>query len=286
MRCSLKYKNNNNIAIVSIIFIIALICLSHYYLNYYRQWSLIENFESREENIKAFYINLEKNSKRKNDFVTSYYNSDLNVIPLTRFPAILGRNVDVNLWLKADAIQELLITELTGERTHHYQLTYGGVGCFLSHYTLAKQLLEDNSAKYYLIFEDDISFVKNTINPINYYLSNAPDDWDILYFANTRRINYTTHGQFYKPTGFWGTQSYIINKKGAKKLIEEVQREKIDGQIDAYLSRMIQQHKINIYITDRNLTYNTDHSNSSDIQYRLQRSLSNINPFNYKGYLV
>ena len=160
------------------------------------------------------------------------------------------------------------------------------MGCFLSHYTLAKQLLNDSNAKYYLIFEDDITFYKNTLKPINYYLSNAPEDWDIIHFTNLRKVNYSIQEQFHKPKGFWGMQAYIINKKGAKKLVDEVQREKIDGQIDAYLSRMVQQNKINIYITDRRLIYHNAHSNKSDIQYRLKRHSSNVNPYNYKGYLV
>ena len=246
MKCN---KKNNKIFIVFVIILILLICLVHYYFNYYKQWLIIENFESSEKKIKAFYINLDKNTTRRNDFLESYYNSDMNEVMLTRFPAILGKTVDVNVWLKPEAIIELNEIEKTLQRSHHYQLTYGGVGCFLSHYTLAKQLLNDSRSKYYIIFEDDISFQKNTLKPINYYLSIAPENWDIIQFGNTRKINCMTYGQFYKPTGFWGHFSYIINKKGAQKLVDEVEREKIDGQIDAYLSRMIQQNKINVYIS-------------------------------------
>lgn len=283
MKCN---KKNKKIFIVFVIVIILIIGVAHYYFNYYKPWSIIENFESREENIKAFYINLEKNTKRKNDLLKSYHNSDINELGLTRFPAILGKTVDVNLWLRPEAIEELEETEKTHGRTHHYQLTYGGVGCFLSHYTLAKQLLNDSEAKYYIIFEDDISFQKNMIKPINYYLSNAPEDWDIIHFTNLRKVNYTIHDQFYKPNGFWGMQAYIINKKGAKKLVDEVQREKIDGQIDAYLSRMGQQNKINIYITDNRLINHNSHSMISDIQYKLKSNSTNVNPYNYKGYFV
>ena len=227
MKSFIKNKNNNFInnnfintkVIFTCVILILLICLVHYYFNYYKPWLIIENFESREENIKAFYINLEKNTRRKDDLLQSYHNSDINELGLTRFPAILGKTVDVNLWLRPEAIEELEETEKTHGRTHHYQLTYGGVGCFLSHYTLAKQLLNDSEAKYYLIFEDDISFQKNMIKPINYYLSNAPEDWDIIHFTNLRKVNYTTHDQFYKPNGFWGMQAYIINKKGIITMI-------------------------------------------------------------------
>ena len=282
------FKNNKNSKIiVSTFILILLIGLSYYYLNYYKHWLIIENFESSEENMKAFYINLDKNTERKKDFLSSYYNSDINQLGLARFPAILGKMVDLKTWLKPETIEILNETEKTRSRTHHYQLTQGAVGCFLSHYTLAKQLLNDSGAKYYIIFEDDIVVQKNTLKPMNYYLSHAPEDWDIILFSALRKVNYSTHGEFYKPKGFWGTQSYVINKKGAKKLVDEVHREKIDGQIDAYLSRMVQQNKINIYITDRSLIRHNVHSRMTDIQYRVKRdSSTNVNPFNFKGYFV
>jgi len=253
---------------------------------YYYNHKNIENFVIRDEKCKAYYINLDKNKKRNADFLSSYERSDMKSVALTRFPAIYGKTVDFKLWLKPDVINEMNTIEQTRERTHHYQLTHGGVGCFLSHYTLAKQLLEDPAINYYVIFEDDIGFYPNSFKMIDDYLLAAPKDWDIILFSNLRKIRYSTQGQFSKPDGFWGMQSYIINKKGAQKLVEEVQQEKIDGQIDAYLSRMIQQNKINIYITNRNLIYLNQNSNMSDIQSKLRRSASHVNPFDYKGYIV
>lgn len=262
---------------------ILLICS---YKLYYYNATTIENFVLRDEKFKAYYINLDKNKKRNADFLSSYEKSDMQSVALTRFPAIIGKTVDFDLWLKPEAIDEMNKIEKTRERTHHYQLTHGGVGCFLSHYTLAKQLLEDPTTNYYIIFEDDIGFHRNSFKMIDDYLLTAPEFWDIILFSNLRKIRYSAKGEFLKPDGFWGMQSYIINKKGAQKLVEEVQREKIDGQIDAYLSRMIQQNKINIYITNRNLIYLNQNSNMSDIQSKLRRSASHVNPFDYKGYIV
>ena len=287
---------NNKIIVYSVIVLILLLSSIHIYRNYYNYrnyyyhyknyYLRIENFETRDENIKVFYINLDKNKKRNYDFIGSYYASDIKELELKRFPAIVGTSVDIKQWLTSEALDELKETELTKERTHHYQLTYGGVGCFLSHYTLAKQLLNDSDTEYYIICEDDIGFYKKTIESINYYLSKAPEDWDMVHFTTLRKINYTTNGVFCKPNGFWGMECYIINKKGSQKLIDEVQKEKIDAQIDAYLSRMIQQNKINIYITNTKLIEKSPNSNITDIQYKLQRSLSKVNPYNYKGYIV
>jgi len=238
------------------------------------------------KNTKVFYINLDKNVKRKNELIQSYNNSDLQIMPLNRFPAILGKTVDLDKWLTPDALKQVIETERTKIRSHHYQLTAGAVGCFLSHYTLAKQLLADKEADYYLIFEDDISFNENILSEIKRYLSIAPRDWDIIQLSTLRNINYNVVGEFYQPSGFWGMQSYFLNKKGAKKLIDEVEKYKIDGQIDAYLSRMIQRNKINVYITQKRLFFGNLNGMESDIQCKLIKNSPSDNPFNYKGYIV
>ena len=177
-------------------------------------------------------------------------------------------------------------TEKTKRRTHHYQLTKGAVGCFLSHYTLVKQLLDDNSADYYLILEDDIMVNEKILSTIKRYLSIVPTDWDILQLSTLRCVKYNVVGEFVEPSGFWGMQSYIINKRGAKKLVNEVNNHKIDGQIDAYLSRMKQQNKIKIYITKKRLFFTNENGIKSDIQCKVVKEDPNENPFNYKGYIV
>ena len=239
------------------------------------------------EKTKLFYINLDKNDIRKDQLLNSYNDTDMKNILLTRFPAILGKKVELKKWLTPDALIQIKETEETNTRTHHYQLTRGAVGCFLSHYTLCKQLTEDPDADYYLIFEDDIIFNRNLSRNLNNYLSLAPSDWDIIQlYTHRKTAEFKTVGQFYKPQGFWGTQGYIINKKGAQKLVNEVVKNKIDGQIDAYLSRMIQQDKINLYITKQRLVGLNLNIRDTDIQCKIARKNINDNPFNYKGYLV
>ena len=238
------------------------------------------------EKTKVFYINLDKNVKRNDELIQSYNASDLKVMHLNRFNAILGKTVDLDKWLTPDALLQVNKTEKTKRRTHHYQLTKGAVGCFLSHYTLAKQLLDDNSADYYLILEDDIMVNEKILSTIKRYLSIVPTDWDILQLSTLRCVKYNVVGEFVEPSGFWGMQSYIINKRGAKKLVNEVNNHKIDGQIDAYLSRMQQQNKIKIYITKKRLFFTNENGIKSDIQCKVVKEDPNENPFNYKGYLV
>lgn len=76
---------------------------------------------------------------------------------------------------------------------------------------------------------------------------------------------------------------YILNKNGAKKFVDEVDKTKIDGQVDCYLSRMIQQQKMNIYSTKTHFVS----SNSIDTNIQtLLKPQQNIDPYDYKGYRV
>jgi len=292
----MKNKYTKHLPLITIVVIILLIGLFIFLQNNKKFTNFIAGHgagagagaghSSFPEKTKVFYINLDKNVKRKNELIHYYNNSDLKIIPLNRFNAILGKTVDLDEWLTPDALMQIERTEKTKRRTHHYQLTKGAVGCFLSHYTLAKQLLTDKETDYYLILEDDIIFDKNILNDIKRNLSLVPTDWDILQLSTLRNVKYNVVGEFYTPSGFWGMQSYIINKRGAEKLVKEVKKHKIDGQIDAYLSRMIQQSKIKIYITKKRLFFINENGMESDIQCKVIKNSPNDNPFYYKGYFV
>lgn len=237
---------------------------------------------------KAFVINLEKNAERYSTFMKDYNASDFKKNPsltLSRFNAVNGKKINAEQYLTDSAIKELHEVETAKYRTKHYQLTRGGVGCFLSQMRLCEQLLNDKETDSYLLFEDDAKIPKNANHLIELAFKNAPKDWHILSFSHIRLVpenNKATNG-FIVPRAFWGTQCYIINKQGAKVLLDEVEKNKMDGQIDSYLSVMSQEKKIKIYVYNKNIITTT--STTTDIQKPL-REFADVNPFLYKGYLV
>lgn len=235
------------------------------------------------ENTKLSCINLKKNRDRLVSVKSKYLESDLIALPFNRFDAIYGRDVDINNWLTKSTIKELKDVESRKYRLYHHQLTYGGVGCFLSHYTLALDLTRDLKYDYYIILEDDINIRKDIYEKLNDYVENAPKDWDMLIFGYFRLSSVKMNQQYMKPKGFWGMQGYIINKAGASKFVNDVDYQKIDGQVDSYMSRMQQQGKINIYATEERLVYSNLLGNKTNIQMPLLH-VKNIDPFNYKGY--
>ncbi len=233
---------------------------------------------------RTFVINMDKDVERYNKIASYYHNSDLSELPLERYSAVVGKNVEPTDWLTDDAINDFKQVLNNGYRTHHYQLTYGGIGCFLSHYNLAKQLLsEKKNVDAYIVFEDDTAIPRNLLSHIEKNISELPEDWDYLLFYTIRSNGEPITNKLNKLKSFWGLNGYIINKKGARKLVEETNANKIDGQIDSYLSRMIQQNKMNVYATKRLLVK----SNAQDTNIQvILKPLKGVNPYDFKGYIV
>jgi GR25 family glycosyltransferase involved in LPS biosynthesis len=259
---------------------------------------------------KGFVINLERNTDRYNNFMNYYKETDLalasssgsasdsasmhtsmspapsNHFILEKYNAIDGKQINVENYLSPTAIEELHEVEKQKYRTKHYQLTRGGVGCFLSHFYIAKKLVNDAENISYIVFEDDIQFNPAIKYIIEKSIVQAPDDWDMLGFSYSRLIpnsEVKEQNGFIKPHAFWGMLCYIINKKGARKIVDEVEKTKIDGQIDSYLSVMCQEGKLNVYLYKEKLVFTN--SKTTDIQTQLKQ-VDGINPYLYKGYLV
>lgn len=262
--------------------LIALLLGSILYISYMDTLKVEEPFSTL-PNMKAFVINMDKNQDRWDRIMDVYPSTDLQTIPLERFSAVVGTEVNIDQWLNDNGKRDLIEVEEKGYRTSHYQLTRGAIGCFLSHYQLAKKLLRDPAHDMYLILEDDAGIRKETLQDIQQTLDIAPKDWDIL-LLGYHRVNGIPLNSFTKVSGFWGSFGYLLHKKGAAIFVAEVETTKLDAQIDAYLSWMSQNGKINIYATQKEIIYNNT-TNQTDVQIRLVQK-NGVDPFLYKGFQV
>ena len=227
--------------------------------------------------IQAYVINLERNQKRLQQFNTLYYKSDISAVPLERFEAVNGREIDVQGYLTESAYKQVLLSESSGYREKHYQLTRGGVGCYLSHMTLYYKLVDDEKHDFYVIFEDDCVFGEDMIEQIQLFLEILPKNWDMLVLGTIHSELYKTHNIFVKYRTFWGLFGYIINKRGAKKIIREYEAKKIDKQIDSMLSVMTVNNRLNVYGLIRPLV-RQDSTFGTDIQLPVKPT-TGIDPF-------
>lgn len=287
-----------NLEILLGIFVLFLFCFLYFYRSIIGS-KTVDTFKTSSVQPRIFCINLDKDNDRYDNLQSSYYASDLKHIQLERYSAILGSTVSIEQWLSPSAVNEFYAVKKNGYRTHHYQLTTGAVGCFLSHYYLAKQLLDDSSADTYLILEDDVQLLPSAYTIMSRELEHAPADWDLIAFYYHRVIgqpagkptkNSISGGaadsnlyRFKRVDGFWGMGTYLLNKKGARKIVDEVEQNKIDGQIDAYLSRMSQQNKIRLYASNIHISKNVGRDTNIQIEIN---PISGMNPFEYKGFVV
>jgi len=271
-----------NLEILVGIFVLFSFCFLYFYRSIIGSKS-VDTFKSGSSQPRIFCINLDKDNHRYNNLMRSYYASDMKPIQLERYSAILGSTVSIEQWLSPSAMNEFYAVKKNGYRTHHYQLTTGAVGCFLSHYYLAKQLLDDSSTDTYLILEDDVQLLPSAYTIMMRELEHAPADWDLIAFYYHRVIGEPAGAHFKRVDGFWGMGTYLLNKKGARKIVDEVEENKIDGQIDAYLSRMSQQNKIMLYASNIHISKNVGRDTNIQIEIN---PISGMNPFEYKGFLV
>lgn len=218
-------------------------------------WSLSTIYKKKEgfetniitnPKIHSWIINLDKNKDRLNQSMAYYNASDLSIIPIKRYSAVVGANLAPEDYLSDFALTEFYETKKRGYRKRHYQLTKGGIGCFLSHINLMKQLVKDNKNDIYLILEDDLKIEDSAYTQISKVLANPPNDWDMILLGYNEVFNYKIETDLHaKVKSFWGTCGYLINKKGARKFLDNYKN--IDCQIDSFMSWLAIKNKLNIY---------------------------------------
>jgi len=269
--------------VVVVVSMVALLVVLILFL--WKKWNSIEGMEvSVGFPKKGYVINLEKNKDRYSTFMSKYNKSDFyGNISIEKFNAINGKEINVEPYLSKDALVELKEVENMNYRTKHYQLTRGAIGCFLSHVAIMRKLIDDVENDAYIVFEDDVDFYTNAKYLMEKGMEKAPKNWHFLGFGYIRLVEKEDMGSYVLPNAFWGMQCYIVNKEGAKLILDEIEKTKIDGQIDSYLSVMVQQGKLNLYVYKQKLI--STNSSTTDIQMQIKHFVD-INPFLYKGYIV
>ena len=193
-----------------------------------------------------YLINMDKHTDRLQSFQTHFNASDLYESSFTRFPGVLGDKLDIKSLVTKKAYGEITGAEQNKYRTKHYQLTRGGVGCYMSHIEVMK-MIWNSDKNMGLIFEDDAIMDKNTKAALREQLAQVPSDWDVLllgYFCNK-----CTYGLSYnKVNKFFGLHGYLINRSGIRKILKYCALP-VDRQIDSSMSDMSEKGLLNIYST-------------------------------------
>jgi glycosyl transferase family 25 len=162
-------------------------------------------------------INLDKSKDRMEKIKKNF---EKYGIKYNRFSAVYGKNL-------SDEYMEKNVNFLCKKLLCNYAM----IGCASSHKYLWKQLINSNE-DFYIIFEDDIEindksfeiikkiipFFDNKELDIDYVNLNCVNTGCSIYKTEFKIDNY----EFGKPYFPLGTNSYIITKKGAQKLLKKI----------------------------------------------------------------
>ncbi|KAK3087084.1 hypothetical protein FSP39_001417 [Pinctada imbricata] len=166
--------------------------------------------------------------------------------------------------LNTTYLKNLGVRMLPGYVDPHWgrELTLGEVGCFLSHYFIWKDIM-DNNHRRVIIFEDDArldpSFRRRTLQMMEEAEKEVPD-WDLIYLGRKQMTNDKeervpgTTSLLWPSYSYWQL-AYVLSNRGARKLIDQKPLRKMIP-VDEYIPVMIDHHpkdSWNINFSPRNL---------------------------------
>lgn len=154
---------------------------------------------------KVYVISLEDRHERWNEF------SLINDSRITKYTAIDTRSIKTaNNALSGG---DRYLNPPLGVYTDYFSTCCGAIGCYLSHYNIWKEIVENN-INYTLIVEDDAQ-----VEDIEKVISIDTDKYKQFLGPITTHIKQLNHrtqalGHFYS-----GTESYLITLQGARRLL-------------------------------------------------------------------
>jgi GR25 family glycosyltransferase involved in LPS biosynthesis len=154
-----------------------------------------------------YWINLDRSVDRRNNMINMLKNIN---IPNNRVSGVNGKALSHDKI--ASRIQNIDNLSTPSE-----------YGCLLSHLDTIKTFADSNY-KNALIFEDDVTleYCKYWNKSLCEIMQNAPQDWDIIMLNYIRWYPLEDTYTLNVDGNISGCQAYIINKKGAQKLMNEI----------------------------------------------------------------
>lgn len=203
---------------------------------------------------KIYYINLDDDVDKKQYFEKEIIKS-LLANHCERFKAVSGKHIDLRLIndqiISSNARKDI---ELKKQRTYGISLTYGSLGCALSHKLIYEECAA--SKKPYLVFEDDIILHQNFDPKLQELINTIQTkniSFDIIYLGYNEIPGFhktDLDSVLSKPSGLiTGTYGYILSPIGCKKLLDYIFP--LNHQIDSSISHNLK--NFNIYCSSTKL---------------------------------
>ena len=119
----------------------------------------------------------------------------------------------------------------------------GVIGVWASNYTSYKNFLETDK-DILILFEDDIILSKNFKSVLNSYLMELPEGWEFFSpfvpsdsLSAYNEIEHSFNNDYLTCRSYqqWSCATYVVNRAGAKRAIENVESIGITAPIDWYI---------------------------------------------------
>jgi GR25 family glycosyltransferase involved in LPS biosynthesis len=182
----------------------------------------MEGFDEKKEYINGidiiYWINLDRSPERRIEMEKIFKNPEFKKIKNRRFPAIDGKNMDV-------------FTYVESEHKENPKMSNTEYACLISHLETVRTFSESGH-KVALIMEDDMTLDLKPYwtKSIQEIMDEAPEDWEViqLCYISVNGVDNLYDG-YHSSTG-----AYLINQKGAKKLLEIREKERKIYQINKH----------------------------------------------------
>jgi GR25 family glycosyltransferase involved in LPS biosynthesis len=178
-------------------------------------------------NLWCRVVNLRRRQDRW-DSMEEQLKSRLRLIPFSRFDAVEGTDI-----INSRKLQCLFAP-------NDYRMRRGIVGCALSHIKLLKDCVKHNNTV--IILEDDVELVDDFESQVLKLVEKMKQtEWDLIYLGHTLRPGVKqpeNAGCFKRNTrdsirySLGGTGGYIVNCKGAKRLLDFIEKNGMTNAID------------------------------------------------------
>lgn len=178
-----------------------------------------------------YWINLDRATDRRKHMKQTLSDKRLDTIPKIRFSALDSKKIELNDYFK---IKKDILSV-------NFRVTKNEYACLLSHLETIRTFA-DSEYSTALILEDDVVFNKTT-ETFQDVIDNAPKDWDIIRLSYNRFMKKTVTKK-YNPFKVicnstncvtdWGAQAYLIHKKAAKQIIDELYDKKYKLENDTF----------------------------------------------------
>jgi glycosyl transferase family 25 len=227
--------------------------------------------------MKAFVISLEYRKDRYEYIIQNYIHNtiyDLEIIKAYDGKNINNNSKEYNI-LKDNFLNNI---ENNKSKNNYYKYLYinnftlGEIGCFVSHISIWKKIINENLDQA-LIFEDDCIFNINFNNRLSYILKNEmPIDCNILWLGGKMCDNHTNNKNTIISNNIcikneehpYGTFSYIITNKCAKLLLNYIENEfKGNLGIDYFMNEFLTKNNIIQHVIFPCIVYSTTNNDNS-----------------------